>query len=131
MQGCYEEAENTLQSALAMAFDGLNVISCTVAEMGIASEIYLEIATYQTGPFRYTAAIASLNSQYTIIEKLQKEYVVLLEIIIDLPIGFPINNIILSLCCTAWPRFVKFTRFYMVRHACWWVVMNQYSCVHE
>mmetsp|Transcript_41590 Transcript_41590/g.35009 ORF Transcript_41590/g.35009 Transcript_41590/m.35009 type:complete len:95 (-) Transcript_41590:214-498(-) len=24
MQGCYEEAENTLQSALAMAFDGLN-----------------------------------------------------------------------------------------------------------
>jgi hypothetical protein len=77
MQGCYEEAENTLQSALAMAFDGLNVISCTMAEMGIASEIYLEIATYQTGLFRYTAAIASLNLQYTIIEKLQKEYVVL------------------------------------------------------
>ena len=77
MQGCYEEAENTLQSALAMAFDGLNVISCTMDEMGIASEIYLEIATYQTGLFRYTAAIASLNSQYTIIEKLQKEYVVL------------------------------------------------------
>jgi len=77
MQGCYEEAENTLQLALAMAFDGLNVISCTMAEMGIASEIHLEIATYQTGLCQYTAAIASLQSQYTIIEKLQKEYVVL------------------------------------------------------
>ena len=51
MQGCYEEAENTLQSALAMAFDGLDVISCTMAEIGIASKIYLEITTYQTGLF--------------------------------------------------------------------------------
>ena len=77
VQGYYEKAENTLQSAVTMAHGGLDLISCTMAEMGIASEVYLEIATYQTGLFRYTAATASLNLQYTIIEKLQKEYVVL------------------------------------------------------
>ena len=51
MQGCYEEAENTLQSALAMAFDGLNVISCTVAEMGIQGRFILKSLRIRLGCF--------------------------------------------------------------------------------
>jgi len=75
VQGCYEKAENILRSSLTMAYGGLDVISGTMADMGIASEIYLEIAAYQTGLFRYTKALAALNSHSEILEKLQEGYV--------------------------------------------------------